>query len=149
MTHDQHNPMTDFERLLQSTFDAERAGVFNETPVDAANLMSERSGASRGSWMRFARIAVPLAACLAVAFGVGQVLRSTPPTGPGPSMTRALADSQPAGCSTSLTLYQDCVTGPGGGSLSPECACLDQDADGDVDFADFGLLQRAAGMSNG
>lgn len=40
-------------------------------------------------------------------------------------------------------LFLDCVTGPGVPSIDPDCAPLDYDDDGDIDFADFSQLQIA------
>ncbi|MCH7526291.1 MAG: right-handed parallel beta-helix repeat-containing protein [Planctomycetes bacterium] len=40
-------------------------------------------------------------------------------------------------------LFLSCVTGPGGGPVSPECACFDANDDDDVDFGDFAALQQA------
>jgi hypothetical protein len=42
-----------------------------------------------------------------------------------------------------LSTYFDCVTGPDGGPLDPECECADFDGDDDVDFADFAAFQLA------
>ncbi len=39
--------------------------------------------------------------------------------------------------------FVDCVNGPGGDPLPPECANLDADADGDIDLVDWGEFQRA------
>ncbi len=38
--------------------------------------------------------------------------------------------------------FEACLGGPGGGALSPECACFDLDGNGTVDMLDFGGLQR-------
>ncbi|MEE9295984.1 MAG: hypothetical protein V3W34_13610 [Phycisphaerae bacterium] len=38
--------------------------------------------------------------------------------------------------------FADCVSGPDGGLLSPECACFDLDGEDDVDLEDFGAFQR-------
>lgn len=37
--------------------------------------------------------------------------------------------------------FIDCTSGPGGGLPEPDCACVDFDADEDVDLLDFGGLQ--------
>ena len=37
--------------------------------------------------------------------------------------------------------FQACVTGPGGGPVSLDCACFDFNDDDDVDMLDFGSLQ--------
>ncbi|MEE9294092.1 MAG: hypothetical protein V3W34_03885 [Phycisphaerae bacterium] len=37
--------------------------------------------------------------------------------------------------------FANCVSGPDGGPLSPECACFDLDHDEDVDLVDFGMFQ--------
>ena len=38
-------------------------------------------------------------------------------------------------------LFQACVTGPGGGPVSPDCACFDFNDDDDVDLLDFAAFQ--------
>jgi hypothetical protein len=38
--------------------------------------------------------------------------------------------------------FEACLSGPGGGPLSPECTCFDLDGSGTVDMLDFALLQE-------
>lgn len=40
-------------------------------------------------------------------------------------------------------LFFQCVTGPGGGPVSPECQCADFDEDDDVDLVNFGSFQAS------
>ncbi len=42
-----------------------------------------------------------------------------------------------------FAVFFDCVTGTGGGPLTPECLPTDADTDGDVDLLDFGAFQAA------
>ncbi len=39
--------------------------------------------------------------------------------------------------------FADCLSGPGGGLLMPDCNCFDVDADNDADLLDFAELQVA------
>ncbi|MGB2984886.1 MAG: hypothetical protein WBE26_03305 [Phycisphaerae bacterium] len=39
-------------------------------------------------------------------------------------------------------VFYDCITGPNGGPIEPECECADLDVDNDVDLADFGLFEN-------
>lgn len=39
--------------------------------------------------------------------------------------------------------FVDCLNGPGGDPLPPECGNLDSDDDGDTDLADWGEFQKA------
>lgn len=149
----------EFERLLQEAVQAENAGVFSKSPVDPVGLLASpaaegastrtvRVGGPTGShrWRRVARVAVPIAACAVIWFG----LRSG---GLGPSQVAepavqstvlnaedALADGD-LDCQD-LSLFNRCITGPVVGSLTWKCACVDIDQDGDVDLVDFGHLQR-------
>ncbi|MEE9294744.1 MAG: hypothetical protein V3W34_07270 [Phycisphaerae bacterium] len=147
------------ERLLQEAVQAENAGVFSRSPVDPVALLASPAaegastrtvqvGGPTGShrWLRVARVALPIAACVVIWFG----LRSG---GLGPSQVAepavqstvihakgALADGD-SDCQ-GLSLFNSCITGPVVGSLTGKCACVDIDQDGDVDLVDFGHLQR-------
>ncbi len=141
-----HPNYEDLEQLLLHSADAERAGVFNRSPVDPAVLLAAvstggdvtaaRAGGpvacapgsdrSRG-WMYVAGVLAPIAACVAIWFGVNQFANGE------------------VDCYDFL-VFDSCFTGPSGADsrepLSGQCACVDLDQDGDVDFADFGHLQR-------
>jgi hypothetical protein len=40
-----------------------------------------------------------------------------------------------------FSMFQGCITGPDG-AVEPGCEDADFDEDGDVDFLDFGVLQK-------
>jgi hypothetical protein len=144
----QTNSQNDFERFMLETMQADQCRVQDRTPVDAETLMAAAAPAS-ASWLwRMASMAAPMAACIALFFGVSRVWV----TGPG-ATTPATSLNGGAVATVSycfdLPTFADCFTGPGGDPLSTECACVDYDQDGDVDFADFGALQREAPGSAG
>ncbi len=169
----EHETTRDFEDLLRMAVEAEQAGVFRPTPADPAAIMSDphrnatRDDASRQATresesgfaghrlvLRLGRLAGSLAACLVIAVGISQIW----PAGGGQSSHVAnlsqstgatmLVDSVER-CSSDFTLFNTCFTGPSIDGLTSDCRCVDFDRDGDVDFADFGLMQRASAMSNG
>ena len=39
--------------------------------------------------------------------------------------------------------FADCLSGPGGGLLMPDCNCFDVDGDGDGDLFDAALIQES------
>ncbi len=142
-----------FEDLLNLTADAEQAGVFRATPIDAHSIMQQAHNemSSESSW-RWGLLAGPLAACLVAAFGLSQFWPAAPQNRVAQSTRNAgsviMADSVER-CGGDFTLFNTCFTGPAQDELSAECRCVDLDKDGDVDFADFGLMQRASALSNG
>lgn len=156
-----HETTREFEDLLRLALEADEAGVFRSTPADACSIMAkaqqEVAGETvvttkSGSVLRFGRLVAPLAACVMIVVGISQMW----PTNSGqPTMTSSqfanstmMVDSVEK-CSADFTLFQTCFTGPSLDGLTSDCKCADLDRDGDVDFADFGLMQRASAMSNG
>ncbi len=147
---DNENRGNELERLLLHAVEAERAGVFERTAVDAVSLVGD-SPRSRG-WLGIARVATPIAACVGLWFGVSE-MGIWSPEAAGP-MTHAAVNmnaaliGQDADC-VNLAVLNSCITGPGGGDLSGDCVCADLDNDGDVDFADFGRFQTTVAPHRG
>lgn len=141
-----------FEQLLLNAVQAEQAGVFDSTPVDAAELLesgsARKSGRNRG-WLHVARVVTPLAACLGLWVGFNQTGLWAPvvPVPSVESVGNSLVNGE-AIC-YDFTMFERCFTGPGSGSASGDCACADLDNDGDVDFADFGRFQRLISPQDG
>lgn len=155
--HGETDKSGDFERLLLNAVEAERHGVFNRTPVDANALMCGNAESSAGEasprtggWLGVARKFAPLAACVVLSFGIGKIWltgsRAVVPNVGQPVALRALAAAEHDAC-RDLVLFDGCFTGPSAESLSGHCSCVDFDRDGDVDWADFGLFQRAVSSS--
>ena len=150
------NQLQDFEALLRDTLRAEQAGVFDATPVSPADVLRQGDlAAPRRGWLKLAGAALPLAACVGLAIiGVRSWSTATHPAaagarahGPVASATTHRANA--GGLSHNgvtcydFTRFSDCFTGPGASDTSGDCACVDFDHDGDVDFSDFAQLQRA------
>ncbi len=142
----------DLERFLLDATEADRAGVFTATPVDAASLLAqgvESTGTRRVAGLyRWAKIVTPLAACVGLWIGVEQSDLFGPESviSNVPAMNGALAGGE-IDC-IELSQFNRCFTGPSG-APSVDCACADLDQDGDVDFADFGKFQTIVTARNG
>ncbi len=149
MTQTSHNQDW-LERLMAEAAQAERAGVFQATEIEAASLLSRP--AVRPSWFRrhqHALVGLPVAACLAFVAVLGTLHFGVP----GTITQVAINDSNGESSMTSNTapaaghrtedVLMSCFSGPGGGFLSAECAIADLDSDGDVDLADFSAFQLA------
>lgn len=152
MTHNAKDNLKDgdLERLLLHATQAELAGVFRKTPVDPASIMAQTRG--RRGWLRGARIAMPIAACVALWFGLAETGSLAPdvavPVSAVISNTGSGVVEGGSDC-VSLAMLNSCLTGPGVTTLSRDCACADLDRDGDVDFADFGRFQQTVNPLRG
>lgn len=150
------------QQLMVDAIECDKLGVFARTPVSAAGLLSVATGtADSGSRVRRAggrvgrviRYGLPLAACVGLWFGVGEMVFDGSPT--AVPMTKVLESGNGSalvnGASKchDLSIFDGCMTGPESGSLSGECSCVDFDRDGDVDFVDFGYLQRQVSPQRG
>ncbi len=147
MAHTPHNQDW-LERLMAEAAQAEQAGVFQATEIEAASLLSRP--AVRPSWFRrhqHALVGLPVAACLAFVAVLGTLHYGAPgtftqvvvnsPTGEN-NMT---SDASAAVGHRTADVLMSCFSGPGRGFLSTECATADLDSDGDVDLADFSAFQ--------
>ena len=127
------------ERRLLELEDAERAGVFARTPVDAEQVLREQSLAAR-PFSLAQRLAPLVAAAAIVAVAVcGWVFGPGSVTTPGPDQFAAATSSGDTGHAATL---QECMNGPEG-SLPAGCGEFDLDGDGSVTLADFGAYQLA------
>ncbi|HNQ22229.1 MAG TPA: hypothetical protein PKK06_03960 [Phycisphaerae bacterium] len=121
------------EQRLTELAAAERAGVFERTPVPAGAAVA----AGRTHWRELRRwvlVGLPAAACLALAVGLAY-------HGLGPAFTPLAGNGAPAEAS----IYA-CLTGPGVGVMEG-CARYDRDGDGDVDLRDLSEYQLACTRS--
>lgn len=147
----------DLETLLAVSHEAELAGVSTRTVVDVDELTRRFSASGayprevpvdRWHVVSFLRVAVPLAACLAIVVGLE---RLDGPVATRRSDTSILVQSDldclESGSApwTSLASFAGCLSGPGQPISTAECACADLDRDGDVDLLDYGRFQRLAG----
>jgi len=133
------------EKLIAQAVAAERAGVFRRTDVGALLPATGRRPAPVIlRWRRVAAVAVPLAACVALAVllrpgadgGSGRLV-SDIGSAPGAVVVRCHA------VDLTVERFNSCFTGPGADALTEECGCADIDDDGDVDMMDFGRYQVA------
>lgn len=155
MARDPDNPMLGdldpVEQLMLEAGEARQAGVFGRTSVDPSMLRTSPIAdavlsTARPNWFRRHRhawVGLPVAACLALIAFVGVVHNGEH----GPEFATVSAPESGASLPTQALAYgpgdvlKSCLTGPGQGPVSPECAYADVDGDGDVDLRDFGELQ--------
>ena len=128
-----------FEELLARAQQLDQAGVFNRTPVDPAALMRDSAAGSRPRRLHRLFVALQAAACLAVIVGVVSLWRGDN----GPQSLVENRSSAPALARADAGTMVNCMNGPAGLALGGDCQCVDLDADGDVDLADYGALQRS------
>ncbi len=141
MSHNNQDNLSDgdLQQLLLHAAKAETAGVFRQTPVDTALIMAETRG--RRGWLGITLIATPIAACMALWFGLVELNPGAPIANVPISAVISNTEAGGSDC-VSLAVLNSCLTGPGATSLPGDCACADLDSDGDVDFADFGRFQQ-------
>jgi hypothetical protein len=116
------------EQALDELESAGRARLFEPTPVSAADLLARSSGCATRPALRRSRFGVPLAVAATITLVVwsGLFFREV-------QSVRSRAAAAP---------FSNCLTGPGQ-SMPLPCHFHDQDADGDVDLADFSRTQLA------
>lgn len=140
-----HGQFDDFERLMLEAADAQRAGVFERTRVDVEALVGEPARHAR--WYRHILVGLPVAACIAMFFGVATMWRAGSHDGEAGLNGTAVSTfgagmvSPAEGCQNYQT-FRACFGGPGI-LVGSECRCVDFDRDGDVDLADMGGLQMS------
>jgi hypothetical protein len=136
----------DFDRLMLEAGQAKRAGVFASTPLDMEALMAEPVPAGPARWYRHILVGLPLAACIAMFFGVATMWRTGSGTGDvllnGTTAvsTFGVATTSPAERCQTLENFRTCFRGPET-LVDAECRCVDFDGDGDVDLRDMGTFQ--------
>ena len=135
-----------FERLMREAREADQAGVFSSTPVDVVALVAEPVLTGPAHWYRHVLVGLPLAACIAMFFGVATLWQAG--SGTGDSIingTTAVSTLGGTGVSSieqcqNLDTFRTCFCGPGI-PVGEECRCVDFDGDGDVDLRDMGSFQ--------
>ena len=143
-----HHPSQpgEFDRLMLETAEAERAGVFERTPVDAESLLAEPVPAGPAHWYRHVLVGLPLAACIAMFFGVATLWWAGSEGGDalinGPAAVPAFngTATSPVERCRNVENLRNCFGGPGI-LVDSECRCVDFDEDGDVDLRDMGAFQ--------
>lgn len=139
---DVHGHLDPVEDALLAHDDADRAGVFRVTPVNADDLFGGPV-VVRSPRLVF-RAGVAVAATIVLAVGVWSWLfqmelsrlRSAAITGNSVALQ---SDALPVRCDACIS---ECVTGPVPNKPA-DCDRYDYDADGDVDLADFSRYQLA------
>ena len=143
-----HEPaqFDEFDRLMLYMVEAKRAGVFDSTPIDVECLATEPVPVGTAHWSRHVLVGLPLAACIAMFFGVATLWEVGSGTGDG-FMNGTTAVSTLGGTAAlpvercqNLENFRNCFSGPGV-LVDGNCRCVDFDGDGDVDLRDVGALQ--------
>lgn len=134
MTH-QNRELEPIESLLVELADAERAGVFKSTATQPIPVVEQPFK----TLVLRPRVALPIAACLAVAIGSWTMMFRYQLT----SIRDRDADSAPVVALASHTPIARCLTGPTHPEDTRDCDENDVDADGDIDLEDFRAQQIA------
>jgi hypothetical protein len=129
------------ERDLLDLSEAEGAGVFQKTRVDAVSLVRSVPPHRVPLLARHRLLLVPAAACLIMVIGVWSVLFGPATTSPngGTPLAGNIYSGAPG---AALGEFGGCFHGPNL-EQNAGCATYDYDADGDVDLADFTTYQMA------
>lgn len=145
MGHEQ-SQFDEFDRLMLEASTAGRAGVFGTTPVDVESLVAQPVLSGPAHWYRHVLVGLPLAACIAMFFGVVALWENGSGTGNvltnGSAAVSTLGGTvaSPVENCRSMENFQSCLAGPGI-MVPAECRCVDFDDDGDVDLRDMGVFQ--------
>lgn len=139
MSGNKHRTSESIESLLLDLSDADRAGVFRRTEVTSSSRATVGSS-PRMLVFRLSVAGLAAAACL----GLFALLLNAPGVGlMGPGTTGAVA-TRPF---VTVTEFTGCVAGPMTDPARGDCSPADQDADGDVDLADYRVMQLAGTRS--
>ncbi len=136
----------EFDRLMLEAKEAEQAGVFELTPVDVEALVAEPVTIGPAHWYRHVLVGLPLAACIAMFFGVATLWQTG--SGTGEVLITGTAAVSTFGGAIATTVercqtmenFRFCFAGPDV-PVGGECRCVDFDGDGDVDLRDMGAFQ--------
>lgn len=123
------NQLEPVESMMVDLRGAEAGRVFQRTPVRAEQLL--RPAAPASARMLWSRVGMALAACLAVAIGLG-----------GYMFQREVQHIRLTKATQQGGQFAVCLSGPAAGDAG-SCEPLDYDADGDIDLADFSEFQLA------
>ncbi len=144
---DERRQLDPVEELLLDLGTADNGGVFRRTRVDARTLLVQEHAVGSSGVRRVTLRLLPVAACLAMAFGVWGWMFN--------SQLNELRERKLAAANQTTTIrvaavdFSSCLNGPSHGALAYDCREHDYDADGDVDLADFSAYQLAfAGFSH-
>ena len=129
------------ERDLLDLSEAEGAGVFQKTRVDAASLVRSAPRHRVPLFARHRLLLVPAAACLIMVIGVWSVVFG-PATGSRNGRTPLAGNVYSGAPGAALGEFGGCFHGPDLEQNST-CTAYDYDSDGDVDLADFTTYQMA------
>jgi len=126
------------EEMLSELGDAEQAGVFRRTFVDAGSLVRERPDQALSQRLSHHKLIwMPAAACIALVVCIGTLVHKA---GFGPDgHSQIMGSLSSANMVSPLAGFYDCITGPGG-AVDNGCVAYDYDSDGDVDLADYSNL---------
>lgn len=133
MANGRRDELNPIERALFELDEAERAGVFEPTPL---------RGGQHGlrPLFRSYRFWVPFAAAAMLAISVWTTMFVVEINSIRAKRTDLLTSGK-VNPGESVA-FADCLSGPGR-DLTSRCMVFDLDADGDVDLADFGRSQQA------
>ena len=132
------SPARPIEHALLELHEAEAAGVFERTAVDAKPLLNTGEFSSRARFAQWSIVGLPVAACLALAIGVGSWMFQGEF-----ARIRAIRDGRATVVAMADGVdFTNCLAGPGVDVVNG-CATLDYDLDGDVDLVDFRSYQLA------
>ena len=141
MTTEQHN-LDPIEDAIAELHAAERAGVFNRSPIEAHELLTADPAPN---WARSPRALLrlwPVAAVVGLAAVVWSGMFYAQIT-ELQERTMLLANASRIHAAEAYAPFNTCFRGPRGQSVGGDCRPHDLDADGDVDLADFRNFQLA------
>lgn len=133
--HDPNQQLEPIETMLVELAEAERAGVFHTTAAPSIPVVER----PLKTLLFRPRVALPIAACLAVAVGSWTLMFRYQIA----SLRARNAESAPVVALASHTPIARCLTGPTRPEDADGCDENDIDADGDIDLADFRAQQIA------
>jgi len=132
------------EQLIAEADQAERAGVFRASRIDAVSLVQSPGSGEVPFFVSWRRFGVPLAACVTLAVGVGALLLSRELSG---IAKQQLLAANSSAAQTSPEGFLHCLDGPEAGAVG-DCSSYDFDNDGDVDLLDFSSFQSTYALAS-
>ncbi|MEK7710305.1 MAG: hypothetical protein AAB341_00280 [Planctomycetota bacterium] len=132
-----HEPLDSIEASLTELVDAERAGVFGQTPLPEREAWKDEPATVLFPLRTVRRLAI--AAVIALAVGVWSLMFQKNLSSLR-DRSRMAGTVRVADLGTIQASIAHCLGGPSG-SIDPTCGGVDFDGDGDVDLADFRSFQ--------